>query len=111
MDGSGRAHELLFSAVDAVFQPEGGAADAGDPDPDLQAVSDFEGRLIIRFGVGDDEDKALFVEDAAEAVALFFHELFERIVDKAKLAREIEDPGHVGVMHPDPVFMSKFHDA
>lgn len=66
----------------------------------MDIVPDAQRGVVIRFAVHNHKDKLFFVKDLVKGIPFAFDEIFQSIMGKAELSGEIQDTGHVGIVHP-----------
>lgn len=105
----GGSDKFLFVSIDFVKNRYGTCSLFFDRQPDFQLVADSNGTDVIRFGMCNHEDERVMSKKIVQLVPFEFKKIFERVMDKTELAREIENPRHIGVVHSNFVLGDKFH--
>lgn len=108
MNRFGGADEAFVGiAIDFVSHRKGRGAEFFDADMYGQLIAHLQGSEVIRFAVDDNKDKGAFVEHVMEAQSIALYQVLKRVMDKAELARKVEDSCHIGVMHSDFIACGK----
>ncbi len=111
VDGFGGPGESFGSVgfIDLVRDCERRVSDMGNREMDFDGIGDSKGDFVIGFGVDDDKHEFLIFSDLVEGDTVFFKEIFHSIVNETELAGEVEDAGHICVMHTNFIFGNKDH--